>query len=243
MYKRKDINVVIPAAGRGSRVTHLFDGPKPLLPVNDKPLIHHVIESLNFDANYTFIFQKQHEISWKICDVVRKVLPDANFVLIDGVTEGAACTALKAAQYIDNDKQLLISDCDQAFGWQAADFFPTMEKCKADGGLVTFYSQSPNKSYCDIDMLGRVIRVAEKEVISEYANTGTYYFARGNDFIRAADKMIAENKRVNNEFYIAPCYNELIAEGAKVEIYNISDHYPLGTQMEIEDFFKVKLSD
>jgi hypothetical protein len=28
--------------------------------------------------------------------------------------------------------------------------------------------------------------------------------------------MIAKNLRVNNEFYVAPCYNELIAEGAKV---------------------------
>jgi hypothetical protein len=45
---------------------------------------------------------------------------------------------------------------------------------------------------------------------------GIYNFRQGHDYVRAADAMIAANLRVNNEFYVAPTYNQLIAEGAKI---------------------------
>ncbi len=58
--------------------------------------------------------------------------------------------------------------------------------------------------------------VVEKQVVSNEATVGIYNFRAGRDYVRAADQMIAANLRVNNEFYVAPTYNQLIAEGARV---------------------------
>jgi hypothetical protein len=41
-------------------------------------------------------------------------------------------------------------------------------------------------------------------------------FAAGCDYVRAAETMITKDLRVNNEFYVAPVYNELIAEEARI---------------------------
>ena len=60
-----------------------------------------------------------------------------------------------------------------------------------------------------------VSEVVEKQVVSNEATVGIYNFRRGKDFVRAAETMIAKSLRVNGEFYVAPAYNELIAEHAK----------------------------
>jgi hypothetical protein len=72
---------------------------------------------------------------------------------------------------------------------------------------------------------------------------GIYNFRRGKDFVKAADKMIAQNKRVNGEFYVAPVYNELIAEGGRIGVFNIGEEgqqmHGLGTPEDLESFLKL----
>ena len=85
----------------------------------------------------------------------------------------------------------------------------------ADGLIMTMTADDPKWSFVGLDGRRLVTRVVEKEVISNEATVGIYNFRRGSDFVRAAEQMIAKNLRVNNEFYVAPVYNELIAEGAR----------------------------
>ena len=63
---------------------------------------------------------------------------------------------------------------------------------------------------------GTVNEVVEKQVVSNEATVGIYNFRHGRDFVRAAENMIAQDLRVNGEFYVAPTYNQLIAERAKI---------------------------
>ena len=52
--------------------------------------------------------------------------------------------------------------------------------------------------------------------------------------------MIAGERRVNGEFYVAPVYNELIAEGGRVVFHNVGavgdGMYGLGTPEDLEQF-------
>jgi hypothetical protein len=52
--------------------------------------------------------------------------------------------------------------------------------------------------------------------------------------------MIALNLRVNGEFYVAPVYNQLIAEGARIAIYNVGREgdgmYGLGIPGDLDRF-------
>jgi hypothetical protein len=86
---------------------------------------------------------------------------------------------------------------------------------------MTMWADDPKWSFARLDARGLVDLVVEKEVVSNCATVGIYNFKSGRDFVRAADDMIAKNLRVNNEFYVAPVYNQLIAERARIGIYDI----------------------
>ena len=121
-----------------------------------------------------------------------------------------------------------------------------MGDSKLDGLIMTMQADDPKWSFAATDAQGMVTRVVEKEVISTDATVGIYNFARGADFVRGADDMIARNLRVNNEFYVAPVYNQLIAEGAKIGIYDIgaegSGMYGLGIPADLDAFLALPLA-
>jgi hypothetical protein len=69
---------------------------------------------------------------------------------------------------------------------------------------------------------------------------GIYNYARGSDFVAAADAMIAAELRVNGEFYVAPAYNAMLANGARLGYYNIgadrAGMYGLGVPEDLDYF-------
>ena len=58
--------------------------------------------------------------------------------------------------------------------------------------------------------------------------------------------MISKNLRVNNEFYVAPAYNEMISKGAKNIIYNVGKEYDgmygLGIPKDLNIFVNLPIS-
>ena len=147
-------------------------------------------------------------------------------ITIESVTEGAACTVLLARRYIDNDDPLMIANCDQWVDIDVNDYLEELDRAEADGLIMTMWADDPKWSYVRLDGTGKpVVEVVEKQVVSNEATVGIYNFRRGSDFVRAAGRMIADDFRVNNEFYVAPAYNELIAEGKTIALYNVGREY------------------
>jgi hypothetical protein len=120
------------------------------------------------------------------------------------------------------------------------DYLATGDAPKISGIIMTFWADDPKWSYCRMRDDGTVSEVVEKEVISNEATVGIYNFSRGCDFVRAADRMIASDLRVNGEFYVAPCYNQLINEGGKVVVDRTGKErdgmYGLGTPEDLRIF-------
>lgn len=232
-------NVLIPMAGLGSRFKNAgFKNPKPLIDVAGKPMIQRVIENINLpDAHHIFIAQKGHlqenpDIEKFLLSSVEK----ASIVKLSNLTEGAACTALEASEFIDNDSPLLICNSDQWVDWNSDHF---INFCKNyDGVIPYFLSDSPKHSYSRIDFNTKLVtQVAEKQVISNFATVGMYYWKTGSMFVSCARKMIEKNIRFNNEFYICPVYNELIHHfGGKVSLYPVFEMRGMGTPEELTSF-------
>ena len=111
---------------------------------------------------------------------------------------------------------------------------------------MTMQASDPKWSFAAVDARGRVTEVAEKRAISPHATVGIYNFARGRDFVRAADRMIAADERVGGEFYVAPVYNRLIAEGAEIGVCDIGAEglgmHGLGIPADLELFLANPLS-
>ena len=105
---------------------------------------------------------------------------------------------------------------------------------------MTMWADDPKWSYCRLGADGRPVEVVEKKVVSNEATVGIYNYRAGRDFAWAADQMIAKNLRVNNEFYVAPAYNELIAAGRSLVTYNVGREldgmYGLGIPSDLAKF-------
>ena len=176
----------------------------------------------------------------------RAAAPGCVIVPVERVTEGAACTVLLAREHINSDDPLMLANSDQWVDIDIDDYLASMDRQRADALIMTMKADDPKWSFVGLNGQRLVTRVVEKEVISNEATVGIYNFRRGSDFVRAAEQMIARNLRVNNEFYVAPVYNELIAEGARIAIYNVGREgagmYGLGIPRDLEQFLADPIS-
>lgn len=231
------LNVIIPMSGAGSRFVNAgFTFPKPLISIGEKPMIQLAVENLNVEANFIFIVRRDHYESYHLDSMLKMIAPGCKIVITDGITEGACCSTLLAADYVDNDAPLLIANSDQYIEWESGAFFHAMNAPYVDGGILTFESSHPKWSYVRLDEHGNVATLREKEVISNQATVGIYYWSRGRDYVRYARQMIKNNRRVGNEFYVAPVYNEGIADGLKFKSYAVDAMWGLGTPEDLQHF-------
>jgi dTDP-glucose pyrophosphorylase len=209
-------------------------------------MIQWVIDNIRPTRAHQFIFICLEEHLYRYPEVPAKLLelcPGAQIIRVKEVTEGAACTVLLAREYIDNDSPLMIANSDQIVDLPIDDYLATGDQGGVSGLIMTFWADDPKWSFCRMRDDGSVSEVVEKEVISNEATVGIYNFARGCDFVKAANRMIQRDLRVNGEFYVAPCYNQLIEEGAKVVVARTGKEregmYGLGIPKDLE-FFKTK---
>jgi HAD superfamily hydrolase (TIGR01509 family) len=243
-WSDKKLNVLIPMAGAGSRFEKAgYTFPKPLIEVKGKPMIQVVIENLNLDANYIFVVQKTHREKYNLDSLLNLLAPNCKIVEVDGMTEGAACTALLAKEFIDNDEPLFFANSDQFVEWDSTEFMYKMQETGVDGGIVTFTSTHPKWSFAKIDNNGLVVEIAEKNPISDIATVGYYYWKHGKDFVKYAETMINKNIRVNDEFYVCPVFNQAISDNKKIRTFNVDGMWGLGTPEDLNFYLENYNSD
>jgi HAD superfamily hydrolase (TIGR01509 family) len=235
----KKLNVLIPMAGAGSRFQQAgYTFPKPLIDVEGKPMIQVVVENLNIDANYIYVVQKAHREQYNLDTLLNLITPGCKVVEVDTLTEGAACTALLAKEYIDSDSPLFFANSDQFVEWDSNEFFYKMNENDCDGGIPTFKATHPKWSFAKLDDDGFVTEVQEKNPISDLATIGFYYWKHGSDFVKYAEEMIEQDIRVNGEFYVCPVYNNAIKAGLKIRTFDVPKMWGLGTPEDLNYYLE-----
>jgi len=233
------LNVLIPMAGAGSRFEKAgYTFPKPLIEVKGKPMIQVVVDNINIEANYIYVVQKSHREKYNLDTLLNLITPNCKIIEVDGITEGAACTALLAKELINNENPLFFANSDQFVEWNSSEFMYKMQESKCDGGIVTFESTHPKWSFVKLNNNGLVTEVAEKNPISNLATVGYYYWKKGSDFVKYAEEMINNNIRVNNEFYVCPVFNNAISDGKEIRTFNIEKMWGLGTPEDLDFYLK-----
>jgi dTDP-glucose pyrophosphorylase len=244
------LNIVIPMAGHGSRFAQVgYQVPKPLIPIYGFPMIQVVINNLTPRRRHRFVFicQRQHLDNYPLREVLETAAPQCTIIGIDGVTAGAACTVLLACDHFDNERPLMIANCDQWINYDIDRYLNEFDAVRCDGWIMTMKADSPKWSYVERSASGRVERVVEKEVVSAEATVGIYNFRRGADFVVGASAMIEANERSKGEFYVAPVYSRLIRSGYAVETClvgsDVDGMHGLGTPADLEHFLTLGYED
>lgn len=233
------VNVLIPMAGAGSRFEKAgYSFPKPLIEVEGKPMIQQVVENLDMpDANFIFICQKEHYDRYALKYLLNLIAPRCEIYLVDELTEGAAVTTLLAKDSINNNEPLLISNCDQILEWG---IHPKqiIDSNMQVGYIYVFEATHPKWSFVRTDHYGKILEVAEKKPISRQANCGVFVWPSGAQYVKYAEQMIEKNIRVNGEFYVAPVFNEAIADNMVFQTQTVRKMWGIGTPEDLETYLK-----
>jgi dTDP-glucose pyrophosphorylase len=241
----KRVNL-IPMAGAGQRfVDDGYDTPKPLIKVDDLPMIVKAANSLPAADYWIFICRKEHVLKYEIDKVLKNYFNNSKIISIDYLTEGQASTCLLARDFLDPDDQLTIGACDNAMNYNSEEF--EKQIIQSDALIWTFRNNSAvlqnPKAYgwVEVDETGKALQVSCKEPISDnplvdHAVIGSFSFKRAETFFHCVDYMIAKNRRINNEFYMDVAIDESINLGNVVRPFEVEQYICWGTPQDLNKY-------
>ncbi len=238
----RSLHIIMPMAGEGSRFRNAgWNTPKPLIELDGKPLFVRAIESVKVDGapmKYSVIVRQEHIDDYGIDRSIKSILPEAQVYSVEKTTRGAVETCLIAESGIADDDAVVVMDCDLEFRSEA--YRQIIEDSLSyndvsGGALVSFESDLPKYSYAELDGNGNVVRTAEKEVISNHALCGAYFFASGKEFKEVAHRLL-EAPMEKPEFYVSLLYNLLLKKGDNVKLAPMEDYRSYGTPEELSKY-------
>jgi len=249
------MNIVIPMAGEGKRFADAgYTIPKPLIPTIDRrtgkelPMVVCAALDLPDVANVgnkiVFIDRDFHK-DLGVEEEIRETFADAEFITLDHLTEGQACTCLLAKEYMDGQTELMIAGCDNGMVLDKVKF--ETEKKDADCLVFTYrHDESVLKNpaaygWMKADGNNVITEVSVKKPISakpleDHAVVATFWFRNGSIFVDAAKEMIQKNDRVNNEFYVDTVVKYVISLGYRAKVFEIERYLGWGTPYDYERF-------
>lgn len=241
----RPLHIIMPMAGEGSRfLKEGWTTPKPLIELKGMPLFKRAIGSVHIDDHpmkYSFIVRQEHIDKYEIDKGIKSFLPEAEVFSVKQTTRGAVETCLIAENAIDDADGVIVMDCDLEF--RSNEFLKIIHKilsqsvAESEGGaLVSFESDQPRYSYAELGDDGYVVRTAEKEVISNHALCGAYFFSTGKRFKEIAHKLLDEPEFKKPEYYVSLLYNYMLAEGEKVRLATMEEYYSYGTPEELKRY-------
>lgn len=235
-------------AGAGQRFVDAgYATPKPLIPIEDKPMVVAAADCLPKGSQYIFVCRDEHVSEAKIDQVLSKHYANVRVITVSELTEGQACTCLLAREYLDNDFPLSIGACDNAMTYKSDAFEKMFNNSDVDAVIWTFRNnpavlQNPKMyGWVKTDSNDFATEVSVKVPISEtpmtdHAIIGAFTFKRAKDFLACTDKMIEQDRRINHEFYVDMVMNLAIESGLKVKVFEVDRYICWGTPRDLETY-------
>lgn len=245
------MNIIIPLAGDGRRFVEAGFPEKPFVDLDGKTLIQTVLESLPepWLDKCNFVFVTRKEYTHRIKGIAANMQITCK-VVETGPTKGAACSVLLARNVLSSVKQkspLVILNGDQIVRFSLLNFntlanivtIQTQNLIEVGGVIPVFRATGPKWSYVKLDNYNRVVGVAEKDPVSEWGTCGIYFWTSTETFFECAENMIYNERRVNNEYYVAPVYNEVVKYKIKTGIVlalEVNQMVGLGTPEDVKEY-------
>lgn len=249
--------ILIPMAGAGQRFADAgYKVHKPAIMTIDretgeeKPMVVCATKDLpgvaSDGSNVIYVDRTFHKTDG-VEDAIRAYFPKATFITIDHLTEGQACTCMLAEELLDPEEPLLIAGCDNGMDINIEAFEELTKDCDC---IVFTYRHNeavlanPNAyGWMITDEDGNITGTSIKKAISDTpmedpAVVATFWFKKAKVFLEATKKMIAENDRINQEFYVDQTAKHVLDLGYKAKIFDIDRYVGWGTPADYEAYQK-----
>jgi NDP-sugar pyrophosphorylase family protein len=242
------MHIIIPLSGIGKRfIEEKYKNPKPLIIIENIPMIEHVINLFSNETKFTFICNNLHIKETNMKENLLKIKPSANiFEVSVNNRKGPVDAVLQAKELIDNDEQVIVSYCDYGTKWNYEEFKKLVVNKNVDGAIACYKGFHPHMLGSDNYAFVKeenmfMLEIQEKKPftnnkMNEYASNGTYYFKSGAILKKYFQELVDLNISVNNEFYVSMAYNLMVRDNLKVLIFEIEKMLQWGTPKDLEEY-------
>lgn len=239
---------LIPLAGSGSRFKkNGYKIPKPLVNINGKPMFVRAAKSLPKANKYIFVCLERHIKKFSIDKIIKFYFPKSNIISLKRKTNGQAISCLKAIKLLKDDDILTIGSCDYSMKYNQNILKKKMKK--SDLIIWTFKNKevvkkNPNMyGYVKINKKGYATKVTCKKQLSkkpwnDHTIIGTFSFKKAKNFINYTKKLLKNNLRVNNEFYLDTVAELCVNSNLKVKVNLVEKYFGWGTPSDLKKYLK-----
>ena len=233
--------IIIPIGGIGQRFKENgYKKPKALINVYGKPIISHLLDTLNTDnIDYIFIPYNKEYKQYRFEDLLNKQYPNIQFKFhcLQDNTRGAAET-INIGLSILNEKRNIPVICLDSDNFYTCDI---ISQWNGENIIFSFedFNENPIYSYIKTDVSQKVTDITEKEKISHNACTGAYGFKSINELNKYTSNLIEKNVTQKDEFYTSGVIKEMISNGHtfKNKTISISNFICVGTPIQMKLFY------
>lgn len=210
------MNIIVPMAGRGSRLRpHTLTVPKPLVPVGGKPIVHRLVEDIaavcseQIDEIAFVVGDFGAEVEAELIEVAAKLGAKGSIHYQDKPL-GTAHAVLCAKEKLKGP--VVVAFADTLF---KADFKIDSE---VDGILWVKQIDNPSAfGVVQLDQDGNIVDFVEKPAtfVSDLAMIGVYYFKSGEELRTELEYLIDHDVIKSGEYQLPDALRRLTEKGKK----------------------------
>ena len=243
------MQIIIPMSGFGERFRRAgYDVPKPLIEIDGKPIIAHVIDMFPGEQDFIFICNQDHLTNPEYCmeSILRHYCPTGRIIGIQPHKLGPIHAVRQVEKLINPDKPVIINYCDFTCYWDWHHFKEFVSHTACAGAIPAYKGFHPhtlgstNYAYMR-EANGWVQDIQEKQPytnnrMEEYASSGTYYFASGRVMSDAFRNTMDQELNVNGEYYVSLAYKPLLSEKQPIAVYPLQHFMQWGTPDDVAEY-------
>ncbi|MBU3578657.1 NTP transferase domain-containing protein [Polynucleobacter sp. 73C-SIWE] len=243
------MQIVVPMSGFGERFRKAgYSIPKPLIDVDGKPIVAHVIDMFPGEKDFIFICNQEHldEPSYEMASILKKYCPTGRIVGIPSHKLGPIYAVLQAIKEIDLNQPVVVNYCDFTCFWNWDHFKKFVSETACMGAIPAYRGFHPHSlgstNYAYIqEVNGWVLDIQEKQPytndrMNEFASSGTYYFASAKLMKDAFERVVDKDLNVGGEFYVSLAYKPLLENHTPIAVYPIQHFMQWGTPEDLAEY-------
>jgi dTDP-glucose pyrophosphorylase len=243
------MQIIIPMSGFGERFRKVgYKVPKPLIEIDGKPIIAHVIDMFPGESDFIFICNQDHlaEPSYHMEELLKECCPSGKIVGIAPHKLGPVHAVLQIADLIDQLQPVIVNYCDFTCYWNWEHFKKFTKETGCVGAIPAYRGFHPhtlgstNYAYMQ-EKDGWVLDIQEKQPytdnrMEEYASSGTYYFDNGSTMLQSFKTTMEQNLNIGDEFYVSLTYKPILVADRPVAVYDLQHFMQWGTPQDVAEY-------
>jgi len=243
------MKVIIPMSGEGKRFKDAgYTKLKPLIFVDGKPILEHVVDLFSPDDDFLFVCSSEHlkDKTLELEKFLKNLRPHSKIIEVNSHKLGPNYAILAASELLDDDP-VFVSYCDFNLKWNREDFLRCIRRTPVHSAAVCYKGFHPHllnpNVYAgvrvDDNMFAREVKEKHsftKNKMDTWQQSGLFYFSSGNLLREYCERAFREGWLMKGESYTSLLFDPMIGDGLVSLVYPAEHFCQWGTPEDLEEY-------